>query len=132
LFDRYLPPFQAAIAAGTETIMASFNTVNGVPVTANRPLITDVLKERLGFPGLVMSDFVAITELLNHGVADDLADAARKALHAGIDLDMASGAYAGTLEASVTDGKVPMAEIDAAVRRVLAVKYGMGLFPDPP
>ena len=132
LFDRYLPPFQAAIAAGTETIMASFNTVNGVPVTANRPLITDVLKERLGFPGLVMSDFVAITELLNHGVADDLADAARKALHAGIDLDMASGAYAGTLEASVTDGKVPMAEIDAAVRRVLTVKYGMGLFPDPP
>ncbi|WP_072397256.1 glycoside hydrolase family 3 N-terminal domain-containing protein [Hyphomicrobium sp. CS1GBMeth3] len=132
LFDRYLPPFQAAIAAGSETIMASFNTVNGVPVTANRPLITDVLKERLGFPGLVMSDFVAITELINHGVADDLADAARKALHAGIDLDMASGAYARTLEAGVADGRVATAEIDAAVRRVLAVKYRMGLFPDSP
>lgn len=132
LFDRYIPPFQAAIEAGTETVMASFNTVNGVPVTASRPLITGVLKERLGFQGLVMSDFVAITELLNHGVAHDLADAARKALHAGIDLDMASRAYARHLEDGVAEGRVPLSEIDAAVRRVLAVKYRMGLFADSP
>lgn len=132
LFDRYIPPFAAAIAAGTETVMASFNTVNGVPVTANRWLITDVLKERLGFDGIVMSDFVAIPELLNHGVAADLAEASRKALHAGIDLDMAGRAYDRTLEEQVASGHVPMAEIDAAVRRVLTVKYRMGLFEDSP
>lgn len=132
LFDRYIPPFAAAIAAGTETVMASFNTVNGVPVTANRWLITDVLKGRLGFDGIVMSDFVAIPELLNHGVAADLTEASRKALHAGIDLDMAGGAYDRTLEVQVASGQVPMTEIDAAVRRVLTVKYRMGLFEDSP
>jgi len=132
LFDRYMPPFEAAIAAGSETVMASFNTVNGVPVTANRRLITDVLRDRLGFRGLVMSDFVAIPELINHGVAADLEDAARKALHAGIDLDMAGRAYDRYLETAVEAGRVPVGEIDAAVRRVLAVKYRMGLFPDSP
>ncbi len=132
LFDRYIPPFQAAIDAGTETIMASFNTVNGVPVTANRPLITDVLKTRLGFDGLVMSDFAAIMELKNHGVAGDLAQAAEKALHAGIDYDMESKAYDQHLGDSVKAGRVPVAEIDAAVRRVLRVKYRMGLFEDTP
>lgn len=132
LFDRYIPPFEAAIAAGTETVMASFNTVNGVPVTANRWLVTDVLKQRLGFDGIVMSDFVAIPELLNHGVAADLSEASRKALHAGIDLDMAGRAYDRHLEAQIASGAVPMAEIDAAVRRVLTVKYRMGLFADSP
>lgn len=132
LFDRYIPPFRAAIGAGTETVMASFNTVNGVPVTANRQLITDVLKTQLGFDGLVMSDFVAIPELLNHGVAADLGEAARKAIHAGIDLDMAGQAYDRHLGAEVAAGRVPTDEIDAAVRRVLSVKYRMGLFPDSP
>ncbi|MBN8912592.1 MAG: glycoside hydrolase family 3 C-terminal domain-containing protein [Rhizobiales bacterium] len=132
LFDRYIPPFEAAIAAGTETVMASFNTVNGVPVTANRWLVTDVLKTRLGFDGLVMSDFVAIPELMNHGVAADLAQASRKALHAGIDLDMAGRAYDRHLDALVKDRSLPMTEIDAAVRRVLTVKYRMGLFADSP
>ena len=132
LFDRYIPPFQAAIEAGSETVMASFNTVNGVPVTANRRLITDVLKTRLGFDGLVMSDFAAIMELKNHGVAADLADAARRALHAGIDFDMESKAYDRHLEAGVAAGKVPISEIDAAVRRILRVKYRMGLFEDSP
>lgn len=132
LFDRYIPPFEAAIAAGTETVMASFNTVNGVPVTANRWLVTDVLKQRLGFDGLVMSDFYAIPELLNHGVAADLAEASHKALHAGIDLDMAGRAYDRHLEGQVASGALPMDEIDAAVRRVLRVKYRMGLFADSP
>ncbi|MCC7254135.1 glycoside hydrolase family 3 N-terminal domain-containing protein [Hyphomicrobium sp.] len=132
LFDRYIPPFEAAIDAGTETVMASFNTVNGVPVTANRALITDILKERLGFEGIVMSDFAAIYELINHGVAGDLAEAARKALNAGIDLDMTSKAYERHLESAARAGEVPAAEIDAAVRRVLTVKYRMGLFPDSP
>jgi beta-glucosidase len=132
LFDRYIPPFQAAIEAGSETVMASFNTVNGVPVTANRPLITDVLKTRLGFEGLVMSDFAAIMELKNHGVAADLAQASEKAIHAGIDFDMESKAYDQHLADSVKAGRVPMAEIDEAVRRVLRVKYRMGLFADSP
>jgi len=132
LFDRYIPPFQAAIDAGTETVMASFNTVNGVPVTANRRLITGVLKERLGFDGLVMSDFAAITELINHGVAGDLGEAARKAINAGIDFDMEGKAFDRHLEENVRAGRVPMAEIDAAVRRVLRVKYRMGLFADSP
>jgi beta-glucosidase len=132
LLDRYVPPFQAAIDAGTETVMASFNTVNGVPVTANRRLITGVLKERLGFAGFVMSDFAAVKELVNHGVAGDLAQAARKALHAGIDFDMESKAYDLHLEDAVRDGRVPVEEIDGAVRRVLSVKYRMGLFPDSP
>jgi beta-glucosidase len=132
LFDRYIPPFEAAIKAGTETVMASFNTVNGVPVTANRQLITDVLKQRLGFDGIVMSDFAAIHELLNHGVAADDSEAARKALRAGIDLDMASMAYDRHLSAEVAAGRVPTAEIDASVRRVLTVKYRMGLFADSP
>ena len=132
LFDRYIPPFQAAIEAGTDTVMASFNTVNGVPVTANRTLITDVLKGRLAFNGLVMSDFVAIPELMNHGVAADLGEASRKALNAGIDLDMAGLAYDRHLGAEVASGRVSATDIDAAVRRVLAVKYRMGLFADSP
>lgn len=132
LFDRYIPPFQAAIEAGTETVMASFNTVNGVPVTANHRLISDVLKERLGFDGIVMSDFAAIKELVNHGVAADLGEAAQKAMHAGIDLDMEGKAYDLHLEDEVRAGRVQMSEIDSAVRRVLRVKYRMGLFPDSP
>lgn len=132
LFDRYIPPFQAAIAAGTETVMASFNTVNGIPVTANQWLLSDVLKNRLGFDGIVMSDFAAVTELVNHGVAADHADAARKAFNAGIDLDMAGQAYDRYLGDAIAGGRVSTAQIDAAVRRVLTVKYRMGLFADSP
>jgi beta-glucosidase len=131
LHDRYLPPFRAAIEAGTETVMASFNTVNGVPVTANRSLITGVLKDELGFDGIVMSDFAAITELMNHGVAVDLGEAARKAILAGIDLDMEGKAYAKSLAGEVQAGRVPLAAVDAAVRRVLRVKMRMGLFDEP-
>ena len=131
LHDRYLPPFRAAIDAGTETVMASFNTVNGVPVTANRSLITGVLKDELGFDGIVMSDFAAITELMNHGVAVDLGEAARKAILAGIDLDMEGKAYAKHLADEVQAGRVPLAAVDAAVRRVLRVKMRMGLFDEP-
>lgn len=128
LFDRYLPPFRAAIEAGTETVMASFNTINGVPVTANRQLITDLLKTRLGFDGIVTSDFVAIGELINHGVAATLSDAARLAMRAGIDLDMESNAYARHLAAEIQSGRVARAALDDAVRRVLRVKYRRGLF----
>jgi beta-glucosidase len=128
LHDRYLPPFKAAIEAGTDTVMASFNTINGVPVTANRALITDLLKGEIGFRGIVMSDFAAIGELINHGVAADLAEAGRKAMLAGIDLDMEGRAYDKNLEAEVAAGRVPVAAIDEAVRRVLRVKFSLGLF----
>jgi beta-glucosidase len=128
LHDRYLPPFKAAIDAGTDTVMASFNTVNGVPVTANRPLINDLLKNDIGFRGIVMSDFAAISELINHGVAADLAEAARKAILAGIDLDMEGKAYDKNLEAEVAAGRVPVSAVDEAVRRILRVKFNLGLF----
>lgn len=131
LHDRYLPPFVAAIKAGSETVMASFNTVNGVPVTMHRGLIRDMLKGRLGFDGIVTSDFVAIGELVNHGVAADRQVAARQALLAGIDLDMASNAYARFVKIEVEAGRIPPGLVDDAVRRVLRVKFRMGLFEKP-
>ncbi len=131
LLDRYLPPFRAAIAAGNEIVMASFNTVNGVPVTANRALVTDLLKKRLGFDGIVTSDFVAVGELVNHGVATTLEDAVVLAMNAGIDLDMASGGYRKHLADAVRSGRVSMAAINDSVRRVLRVKHRLGLFDLP-
>ena len=128
LMDRYLPPFQAALDAGTETVMASFNTINGRPVTASRRLVTDLLKKRLGFDGIVTSDFVAIGELVNHGVAANLEDATVLAMRAGIDLDMAGGAYHRHLATAVREGRVSRAAIDDAVRRMLRVKFRRGLF----
>ncbi len=131
LHDRYLPPFRAALDAGSETVMAAFNTVNGVPVSADRRLLTDLLRGRLGFKGFVTSDYNAIGELINHGVAADLAEATRKALLAGIDVDMEGAAYERHLEAEIAGGRVPIATLDEAVRRVLRVKFGMGLFDRP-
>lgn len=128
LHDRYLPPFVAAIEAGTETVMASFNTINGVPVTMHRGLIRDLLKTKLNFDGAVTSDFVAIGELVNHGVAADRKVAARQALLAGIDLDMESNAYVRYLKTEVEEGRVPVELVDDGVRRILRVKYRMGLF----
>jgi beta-glucosidase len=128
LMDRYLPPFKAAFKAGSETVMASFNTINGVPVTMNRTLVTDLLKKRLGFDGFVTSDFVAIGELVNHGVARDLEEASLLAFRAGIDFDMASGGYDLYLAKAVRDGQIKIADVDEAVRRVLRVKYRLGLF----
>lgn len=131
LYDRYLPPFRAAIEAGSDTVMASFNTINGVPVTANRELITGLLKQRLGFDGIVTSDFVAIGELINHGVAANLSDAAGIAMRAGVDLDMESNAYARHLAAEIRAGRVSAKLVDDAVRRVLRVKMRRGLFDAP-
>jgi beta-glucosidase len=128
LMDRYLPPFKAALKAGSETVMASFNTINGVPVTMNRTLVTDLLKKRLGFDGFVTSDFVAIGELVNHGVARDLEEASVLAFRAGIDFDMASGGYDLYLAKAVRDGRIRIADVDEAVRRVLRVKFRLGLF----
>jgi beta-glucosidase len=131
LRDVYLPPFRAAIEAGTMTIMAGFNALNGVPNTANAWLLTDVLRGEWGFEGFVTSDWAGIHELLAHGVAKDPAEAARKAILAGVDMDMMSGFYIKHLPDEVRAGRVPVNVVDEAVRRVLRVKFRLGLFDRP-
>ena len=128
LFDVYLPPFEAALKAGSMTVMAAFHAVNGEPATASRALLTDLLRGRYGFRGFVVSDFDSVGELVLHGVAKDRAEAARKALIAGIDMDMFGGAYRAHLPDEVRSGRVPMRVLDEAVRRVLRVKFQLGLF----
>jgi beta-glucosidase len=131
LEQDYLPPYKAAIEAGAATIMSAFNSLNGVPSTANRFLLQDVLRDSWGFNGLVVSDYTAVMELRNHGIAVDAATAARKALLAGVDVDMMSHYYDTELPALIQSGKVPMSAVDEAVRRVLRVKVALGLFEHP-
>ncbi len=131
LQQDYLPPYKAAVEAGAATIMSAFNPLNGVPASANRYLLQDVLRDRWGFDGFVVSDYTAVMELRNHGIALDAATAARKAITAGVDIDMMSHYYDAELPALVKSGKVPMSVVDEAVRRVLRVKFAMGLFEHP-
>ncbi|HEX7019530.1 MAG TPA: glycoside hydrolase family 3 N-terminal domain-containing protein [Gemmatimonadaceae bacterium] len=131
LRDVYLPPFQAAVCAGVQTLMASFNDIGGVPSHANRHLLTDILREEWHFDGTVVSDWDGVVELIPHGVAGDRATAGALALHAGVDIDMVSNIYAHDLAPFVRSGRVPSREIDEAVRRVLRLKYRLGLFDDP-
>jgi beta-glucosidase len=131
LREVYLPPFHAAANAGAGSVMASFNDVDGVPMHANRELITDVLRREWGWDGILVSDYTGIMELLNHGVAADTAEAARRGIDAGVDVDMVSTFYIMKLPAEVRAGRVPVAAIDNAVRRVLRAKYERGLFEDP-
>ncbi len=131
LRDVYLPPFESAVRAGVGTLMSAFIDLNGIPATANRHLLTDVLRGEWGFDGFVVSDWNSIGELISHGVAEDRAHAARLALHAGVDMDMVSGAYLETLAESVRNGLVPMEEVDEAVRRILRIKHRAGLFENP-
>jgi beta-glucosidase len=128
LRDLYLPPFKAGIDAGAQVVMAAFNTLNGVPGTANRHTLTDILRKEWGFDGIVMSDWDAVRELVAHGVAADEREAVEKAVMAGVDVDMASGLYRDHLVDLVKSGRVPMARIDEAVSRVLRVKMRLGLF----
>lgn len=127
----YLPPYKAAVEAGAATIMSAFNALNGVPASANRFLLQGVLRGEWGFDGFVVSDYTAVMELRNHGVALDAAAAARKALVAGVDVDMMSHYYDTELAGLVHSGEVPMAVVDEAVRRVLRVKFALGLFEHP-
>ena len=126
-----LPPFRAAIAAGAATVMSSFNDIGGQPAVANTRLQRDILKGEWGFPGFIVSDWGAIRESVAHGTSADLKDAARLALTSGNDMDMESAAYANHLAALVTAGTVPTATLDEAVRRILRVKFALGLFDDP-
>jgi beta-glucosidase len=131
LMQDYLPPYKAAIQAGSATIMSAFNALNGVPASSNRFLLTDVLRDQWGFDGFVVSDYTAIRELINHGIALDGATAARKAFMAGVDVDMMSHLYDAEFPAMVKFGQIPMSAIDEAVRRVLRVKFALGLFDHP-
>ena len=131
LHDVHLPPFKAALAAGARALMSAFNDINGVPASANRWLLTDLLRGEWQFPGLVVSDYTADMELIAHGYAADARDATLKAFTAGLDQSMQSGFYADHLPALVADGQVPMAMLDDAVRRVLWTKEAIGLFDQP-
>ena len=131
LAEIYLPPFKAAVEEGVCGIMPSFTDLAGVAMTAHRALLHDLLRVKWGFNGVIISDYNAIAELMLHGVAADLAEAASLALKAGIDIDMMAGAYENGLPLALERGLVSMDEIDACVRRVLHMKEQMGLFEDP-
>ncbi|MDG2531206.1 glycoside hydrolase family 3 N-terminal domain-containing protein [Caulobacter endophyticus] len=131
LREVHLPPFQAAFEAGCLTVMSAFNDINGVPATANKRLLTDLLRTEWGFRGVVISDYTADQELVAHGYAADDRDAARLAILAGVDISMQSGLYSRYLPELVKSGAVPMAVVDQAVRRVLMLKEAIGLFDQP-
>ncbi len=127
----YLPAYKEAIDSGAEMIMTSFNIVNGIPATVNKWLLKDLLRNELGFKGIVISDYSAIEETIKHGVSKDKKDAAYKAITAGVDIDMMSNVYAGNLKQLVEEKLVSEELIDDAVLRVLRLKNSLGLFEDP-
>src|SRR5271155_3765834 len=131
LREIYLLPFSAAVAAGTAAVMPAFIDLAGAPMTANAPLLRGWLLGELGFDGVLISDYNAVAELMNHGVAADAVEAAALALKAGVDIDMTSDCYVRGLTEALKRGLVTMAEIDASVRRVLDLKQRLGLFDDP-
>lgn len=130
MFNEYMLPYQAAVDAGVGSAMASFNEVDGIPATGNKWLMTDVLRKQWGFDGFVVTDYTGITEMTDHGMGDTQAVAAL-ALNAGVDMDMVSDAFVGTLKKSLAEGKVTENAIDAACRRILEAKYKLGLFENP-
>ena len=130
MFNEYFPPYKAAIDAGVGSVMASFNEVDGVPATANKWLMTDVLRKQWGFKGFVVTDYTGINEMIAHGIGD-LQTVSARALMAGIDMDMVGEGLLLTTKKSLQEGKVTQAQIDAACRRILEAKYKLGLFTDP-
>jgi len=127
----YLPPYQAAVDAGAATVMSAFNSLNSVPETANPYTLTQILRKEWNFDGFVVSDWGAVGELIPHGIALNNATAAQKAIMAGLDMDMESGAYHERLVALVRNNIVPQSVVDEAVRRVLRVKFALGIFAHP-
>ncbi len=130
MFNEYFPPYQAGVDAGAGSFMTSFNVIDYIPATGNRWLMTEVLRDRWGFDGFVVTDYTAISEMINHGMGD-LQTVSALALKAGTDMDMVADGFLGTLEQSLSEGKVSMADIDKACRRILEAKYKLGLFEDP-
>lgn len=131
LREHFLPPYKAAVEAGVATVMTSFNLYNGIPATMNKLLVEQILKKEWGFDGVVITDYGSIGEILQHGCAENAAEAARLSLEAGTDMDMCSGSYINELKGLVESGAVDVKLIDDACRRVLQLKYDLGLFEDP-
>jgi beta-glucosidase len=131
LRTTYLPPFKAAVDAGVTTFMTAFNDVSGVPASGNKYLLTDILREEWGFEGFVVTDYTSINELVPHGVAKDNKQAAEIAINAGVDMDMQGGSYLDHLKELIADGKVTEQQVTTAARKILALKYKLGLFSDP-
>ncbi len=130
MYNEYFPPYKAAVDAGCGTVMASFNEIDGVPATANKWLLTDVLRDQWGFKGFVVSDYTGVSEMIDHGIGD-LQTVSARALDAGTDMDMVSEGFISTLKKSFEEGKIKESQIDAACRRILEAKYDLGLFDDP-
>ncbi len=126
----YLPPYHAAVDAGAATMMSSFNSLNGIPATANRYTLTQILRDEWGFNGFVVSDWGAVAELKNHAIGDG-STVARKALEAGVDMDMEGNLYGEVIAPQVRSGRIPESVVDEAVRRILRVKFALGLFDHP-
>ena len=130
MFNEYFPPYKAGVEAGAGSYMTSFNVIDYIPATGNRWLMTEVLRDRWGFDGFVVTDYTAISEMIQHGMGN-LQEVSALALKAGTDMDMVADGFLGTLEKSLNEGKVTMADIDKACRRILEAKYKLGLFDDP-
>ncbi len=130
MYNDYFPPYKAAVDAGVGSVMASFNEVDGVPATANRWLMTDVLRKQWKFNGFVVTDYTGINEMIDHGIGD-LQTVSARALDAGIDMDMVGEGFLTTLQKSLKEKRITVAQIDAACRKILEAKYKLGLFQDP-
>lgn len=130
MYNEYFPPYKAGVEAGTGSVMASFNEIDGIPATANKWLLTDVLRKQWGFKGMIVTDYTGINEMIDHGIGD-LQTVSARALSAGIDMDMVGEGFLTTLKKSLTEGKITQQQIDAACRRILEAKYRLGLFADP-
>ena len=131
LWEEYMPPYKACIDSGARAVMPAFNDINGVPCTANPWLLRDILREKWGFDGLVISDSNAIAECVDHGLAEDKRDAAKQAIQAGMEMDMSSNSYAEYLKNLVESGEVPERVVDEAAADVLRIKFELGLFDNP-
>lgn len=130
MYEYYLPPYLAAVKAGSGSIMTSFNEIDGIPATGNKWLLTDLLRKQWGFKGFVVTDYTSVNEMIDHGMGD-LQTVSALALKAGVDMDMVGEGFLNTLKKSWQEGKVTQKEIDDACRRVLEAKYKLGLFDDP-
>ena len=129
--DIYLPPYKAGVEAGAHTIMASFNEIGGIPASGSKYLLNDILRDEWGFKGFVVSDWNSIGEMINHGFASDLKHAGEISLNAGLDMDMESRSYLTYLKELMSEGKVKESVIDESVKRILRIKFMLGLFDDP-
>ncbi|AWW31961.1 beta-glucosidase BglX [Echinicola strongylocentroti] len=130
MYNEYFPPYKAAVDAGVGTVMTAFNEVEGIPASANKWLMTDLLRDEWGFDGFVVTDYTAINEMIAHGIGD-LKTVSAKALKAGVDMDMVGEGFLTTLKASLEEGTITEAQIDEACRRILIAKFKLGLFEDP-